>query len=248
MKKLIFGNCLDEMKNLEPNSIDMILCDLPYGTTSCLWDIIIPFDELWKCYKYVMKNNTPIVLFGIEPFSSHLRLSNLEMFKYDWYWEKERATNIMQMKRRAGKTIETISVFYNEQCLYNPQMIKHDGPLRSNKIKNGKLGSLVDSNKNKPNEYVDSGYRYPTQNLKFKRDILTSNLHPTQKPVALLEYLIKTYTKEGDLVLDNCMGSGSTGEACLNTNRDFIGIENDKTYFDIAYKRLNKKSLGEMIC
>lgn len=146
----------------------------------------------------------------------------------------------MQVKKRVGKNIETISVFYKNQCTYNPQMIKYDGPKRSNKVKNGKLGKLVDDNNNKlVKEYVDNGTRYPTQVWKFKRDILTSNLHPTQKPVALLEELIKTFSNENDTVLDNCMGSGSTGVACKNTNRNFIGIELDKNFSKIAKRRLN---------
>lgn len=162
------------------------------------------------------------------------------MYRYDIYWEKERLTNVMQVKRRVGKTIETISVFYKNQPTYNPQMIKYDGPLRSNKVKNGKLGKLIDDNNDKSvKENVDTGYRYPTQIWKFKRDTLTSNLHPTQKPVALLEELIKTFSNEGDLILDNCMGSGSTGIARINTNRHFIGIELDKKYFDIAKERIN---------
>lgn len=144
----------------------------------------------------------------------------------------------MQVKKRAGKTIETISVFYKTQSIYNPQMTKHVGPLRANKVKNGVIGGLSDAGKSKVNAYKDNGLRYPTQLLKFKRDILTSNLHATQKPVALCEYLIKTYSNEGDTVLDNCMGSGTTGVACKNTNRYFIGIEKDEKYFEIAKARL----------
>lgn len=238
--RLINGDCLVEMENIPDKSVDIILCDLPYGTTKCTWDIVIPFDKLWEQYNRIIKDNGAIILFGQEPFSSLLRTSNISMYRYDIYWEKERLTNIMQVKRRPGKTIETISIFYKNQPTYNPQMIKYDGPIRSNKVKNGKLGKLVDdSNTKKVIEYNDTGYRYPTQLWKFKRDTLKSNLHPTQKPVALLEELIKTYSNEGDLVLDNCMGSGSTGIACLNTNRDFIGIEKDEKYFKIAIERIN---------
>ena len=240
MQQLIKGDCLVEMKNIPDKSIDCIICDLPYGTTKCHWDTIIPFDKLWEQYNRVIKDNGVIVLFGQEPFSSLLRCSNIEMYKYDIYWEKERLTNIMQVKRRPGKIIETISIFYKNQPTYNPQMIKYDGPKRSNKVKNGKLGKLVDNNNDKSvNEYTDTGYRYPTQLWKFKRDILKTNLHPTQKPVSLLEELIKTYSNEGDIILDNCMGSGSTGVACKNTNRNFIGIELDEKYFEIANNRLN---------
>lgn len=234
------GDCLQQMQNIPDNSIDLILCDLPYGTTKCFWDVVIPFDKLWDHYKRVLKENGVVLLFGQEPFSSLLRCSNLNMYKYDIYWEKERLTNIMQVKNRVGKTVETISVFYKKQPTYNPQMIEYNGPKRGNKVKNGKLGVLVDdSNSKKVKEYHDNGYRYSTQVWKFKRDTLKSNLHPTQKPVALLEQLIKTFTNENDTVLDNCMGSGSTGVACINTNRNFIGIELDENYYKIAKRRLN---------
>jgi len=193
---------------------------------------------MWEQLKRIIKPNGAIVLFGQEPFSSSLRCSNLSMFKYDWYWEKERLTNIHQVKRRAGKTVENISIFYEKQCPYNPQMQNYDGPIRSNKVKSGKLAGLSDSSPKKVKEYKDNGTRYPTQVLRFKRDILTSNLHPTQKPVALMEYLIKTYTNEGETVLDFTMGSGTTGVACANTNRNFIGIELDQDYFGIAKKRI----------
>ena len=234
------GDCLELMKDIPDNSIDMILCDLPYGTTACNWDIIIPFDKLWEQYKRIIKENGAIILFGQEPFSSFLRVSNIENYKYDIYWEKERLTNINQVKRRVGKTVETISVFYKKQCTYNPQMMKYDGKRRTNKVKNGKMGTLTDQQQKKVIEYNDTGWRYPTQVWKFQRDCLVSNLHPTQKPVALLEYLIKTYTNEGDTVLDNCMGSGSTGVACKNLNRSFIGIELDERYFNIAKERIEK--------
>lgn len=237
--KLLHGNCLDILPTLN-DKVDAIICDLPYGTTNCPWDIIIPFEKMWECLNKIAKDNTPIILFGQEPFSSCLRCSNLSDYKYDIYWEKERITNVTQVKRRPGKIIETISVFYKKQCTYNPQMVKYDGPKRSNKVKNGKLGNIIDDGgKKQVKEYIDTGYRYPTQIQRFKRDILTSNLHPTQKPVALLEWLIKTYTNEGDTVLDFTMGSGTTGVACKNLNRHFIGIELDDEYFKIAKKRLS---------
>lgn len=233
------GDCLDLMNEIPDNSIDFVLCDLPYGVTSCKWDIIIPFDKLWKQYHRIVKQNGAIALFGQEPFSSLLRTSNLEEYKYDWYWEKERLTNIAQVKRRCGKTVETISIFYRKQPTYNPQMSIYTGKPRSNKIKNGKLGKLCDSGEKKAIEYHDNGTRYPTQVLRFQRDCLKSNLHPTQKPIALLEYLISTYTNNGDVVLDNCMGSGSTGVAAKRLNRRFIGIELDNNYFSIAYNRIS---------
>ena len=234
------GDCLELMKNISDNSIDCIICDLPYGTTSCSWDILIPFDKLWEQYNRIIKDNGVIILFGQEPFSSLVRCSNLKDYKYDIYWEKERLTNINQVKRRVGKTVETISVFYKKQCTYNPQMVKYDGKPRTNKVKDGKLGKLTDTNEKKVFEYHDTGYRYPTQVWRFKRDCLKSNLHPTQKPLALIEELVKTFTDEGDLVLDNCMGSGTTGVACKRLNRDFIGIEKDEKYFEIAKERIEK--------
>ena len=237
---LLQGDCLELMKHIPDKSVDMVLCDLPYGTTQCKWDTIIDLHLLWIEYERIIKQNGAILLFGQEPFSSYLRLSNLQDYKYDIYWEKERLTNIQQVQKRVGKTIETISVFYKKQCTYRPQMVKYEGKPRSNKVKNGTLGELTDNATKAVKEYRDTGLRYPTQVWKFKRDCLKSNLHPTQKPVALLEELIKTFSNEGDTVLDNCMGSGSTGVACLNTGRRFIGIELDERYFEVAKKRLEE--------
>ena len=234
------GDCLEIMKEIKDKSIDMILCDLPYGTTKCKWDVIIPFDKLWEQYNRIIKDNGAILLFGSEPFSSKLRLSNLDNYKYDIYWVKEKPTNFMQVKRRVGKLTENICVFYKKQCTYNPQMTKYDGKPRTNKVKDGTLGKLTDEQEKKVIEYKDTGWRYPTQVWKFQRDCLTSNLHPTQKPLLLCEELIKTFSNEGDIVLDNCMGSGSTGVACKNLNRSFIGIELDENYFNIAKKRIDK--------
>lgn len=240
MIDLYNGDCLEVMQNIEEHSVDLILCDLPYGVTACEWDKILDYNKLWECYKRVLKENGAVLLFGIEPFSSELRLSNRAWYKYDIYWEKERLSNINQVKKRVGKTVETISVFYKKQPTYNPQMIKYEGPKRTNRVKNGKLGKLTDEQGNKKvKEYNDTGLRYPTQVWRFKRDCLTSNLHPTQKPIALLEELIKTFTNEGDMVLDNCMGSGSTGVACKNLGRDFIGIELNEEFYNIAVQRIN---------
>ena len=231
------GDCLELMKNIPDRSVDMILCDLPYQTTKCSWDILIP---LWEQYDRIIKENAAIVLFGQEPFSSLLRMSNLKDYKYDIYWEKERLTNINQVKRRVGKTVETISVFYKKQCVYNPQMVKYDGPLRSNKVKDGKLGKLTDDNEKKVLEYHDTGWRYPTQVWKYQRDCLKNNLHPTQKPLALCENLIRTFSNENDLILDNCMGSGTTGVAAINLKRRFIGIELDPDHYQIAKNRIRQ--------
>ena len=235
---LMLGDCLERMKEIPDGSVDLVLTDPPYNTTKLHWDAQIPFIDMWRNLDRVRKINTPIVLFGQEPFSSKLRLSNEKIYKYDWYWEKERLTNIAQVKKRAGKTVENICVFYEKQPLYKPQMTVYSGPKRTNKVKNGKMGILTDSSSKKVVEYQDNGLRYPTQVLKYQRDTLKSNLHPTQKPVALMEYLIRTYTNEGETVLDFTMGSGSTGVACVNTNRNFIGIELDPEYFDIAKQRI----------
>lgn len=232
MEYLIKGNCLELMKNISSKSIDMILCDLPYGITNCNWDVLIPFDELWVQYKRIIKNDGAIVLFGKQPFTSKLILSNIKDFKYCLIWKKDNHDNPLMAKKRFLNITEDICIFYKNQCCYNPQ-----GLIRVNKItKQGRGESL--SQKNKRNtQYVQAYTNYPKNILEFKRDL--DNIHPTQKPVALLEYLIKTYTNEGDVVLDNCMGSGSTGIACKNTNRNFIGMEIDNKYFEIAKKRIH---------
>ena len=244
MYNLYHGDCLEVMKQLPDNSVDCILCDLPYGTTPLNWDKQIDIQSLWNEYKRVRKDTTPIILFGQEPFSSLLRCSNLSEYKYDWYWKKEQFTNVFQIKKRPGKNIETISIFYKKQCLYNPQKYKHEGKPVSNKIVNSTFDVTMGGNNissYKRLEYKDDGTRYPSQLLVFnKKWCGEKNIHPTQKPVALLEYLIKTYTNEGDLVLDNCMGSGSTGVACMNTGRKFIGIEKEKQYFNIADTRIKE--------
>ena len=243
--KIYNEDCLMGMQKIDDKSVDCIICDLPYGTTKCSWDIIIPFDKLWEQYNRIIKDNGAIILFGQEPFSSLLRVSNLKDYRYDIYWQKERLTNIMQVKRRVGKDIETISIFYKNQCTYNPQMVKYDGPKRGNKVKNGKLGKLVDDNNDKKVfEYNDTGFRYPTQVWKFKRDILTSNIHPTQKPIALYEELIKTYSNPGDLLLDNCSGSGTIAIAALNTGRHFIGFETNENYYNESLKRIDNYRNG----
>ena len=204
MIEIFNADCLEKMNDIKDHSIDMVLCDLPYGTTACSWDIIIPFDKLWEQYKRICKDNAAIVLFGQEPFSSLLRTSNLKDYKYDLYWEKEAPTNILQLKRRFGKNVETISVFYEKQCTYNPQKYKHDGRPVVTKAISG-MGKLSSNNQIKPHNYKDDGTRYPKQVLKFNRVDKHHIVHPTQKPVELLEYLIKSFTNEGDLVLDNCM-------------------------------------------
>lgn len=238
---LYCGDCLEVLLTITKQSIDLVIIDPPYGQTPLKWDSVIPFKNLWEYLHRVIKPSTPILIFGQEPFSSYVRISNISEYKYDWYWEKERLTNVFQVKRRPGKTIETISVFYDKQPIYNPQKNKHEGKLVTNKIGENARWSVTQSGyepKTKPFEYHDDGTRHPTQVLRINRDNPRKVLHPTQKPVELLEYLINTYTNENNLVLDCCMGSGSTGIACLNTNRKFIGIEKDETYFDVAKQRM----------
>lgn len=227
------GDCLELMKDIPDKSIDMILCDLPYGTTACNWDVLIPFDELWSHYKRIIKDAGAIVLFGKQPFTSKLIVSNIKDFKYTLVWKKDNHDNPLMAKKRFLNITEDICVFYKKQCSYNPQ-----GIIRVDKVtKQGRGESL--SQKNKRNsEYVQAYTNYPRNILEFKRDF--PNIHPTQKPVELLENLIKTFTNENDIVLDNCMGCGSTGVACVNTNRNFIGIEFDEHYFNIAKERIEK--------
>lgn len=231
------GDCLELMKEIPDKSIDMILCDLPYGTTQCKWDNIIPFEPLWEQYNRIIKNNGAIVLFGTEPFSSYLRLSNLKNYKYDWIWDKVKGTGFLNAKKQPMRNHELISVFYKKQCLYNPQMThghKLKKSYRSKDLQTDVYGEMK-------NDYTyESTDRYPRSVQVFKTDTQNSSLHPTQKPVALLEYLIKTYTNENDVVLDNCMGSGSTCVAAINTGRHYIGIELEHKYFEIAKKRIEE--------
>ena len=219
--------------------VDAIITDIPYGTTHCKWDSIIPFEDMWKRIKEIRKPTTPIVLFGSEPFSSSLRLSNIKEYKYDWKWEKTQATGFFNAKKQPMRCIEDICVFYQKQCLYNPQKTEGHKPVNSYT----KYLSTVNKTEvyGKCTKELSGGGntdRFPRQLLTYSSDKQTCYLHPTQKPVALMEYLIKTYTNEGDLVLDFTMGSGTTGVACVNTNRNFIGIELDKKYFEIAKDRI----------
>jgi site-specific DNA-methyltransferase (adenine-specific) len=241
--ELLNGDCLELMKNIKDQSVDMILCDLPYGTTACKWDTVIPFEPLWEQYERIIKKNGVIVLFGSEPFSSKLRMSNLKLFKYDWIWQKSKSQHFAQAPYRPMTEHETISVFSNGgtaknakiRMVYNPQ-----GTVDCNiKCKGKKANhSAHRMRKSDQQEYVQTKTNYPKTIIQFKS--CGKPIHPTQKPVALLEYLIKTYTQENELVLDNCMGSGSTGIACLNTNRRFIGMELDEEYFSIAENRIEK--------
>ena len=234
--QLMQGDCLELMGNIPDRSIDMILCDLPYGTTACKWDAVIPFEPLWEQYNRIIKDNGAIVLLGSEPFSTELRHSNLKMFRYDWIWEKTLASNFALCKKQPLKKHEIISVFYKKKPTYNPQMEK--GKPYTDKRNSGCRNAFVGIEAGVARQTIcNNGTRYPSSVQKFSNGN-NGNVHPTQKPVALLEYLVKTYTNEGDIVLDNCMGSGSTGVACVNTGRNFIGIELDKQYFEIAEKRI----------
>ena len=241
--KLINGDCLQEMANIPDGSVDMVLCDLPYGTTACKWDSVIPFAPLWAQYRRVCKRNAAIVMFGSEPFSSLMRTSNMNMYRYDWIWDKVKAGNFVLGNKMPLKTHEIISVFYTELPIYNPQKTnavkkRSENPVTHfavNKSDTAKTASGVV----KYSDKYEQGKLLPTTILTISKDNYGKNIfHPTQKPVALMEYLIRTYTNEGETVLDNTMGSGTTGVACKKTNRNFIGIELDKTYFDIASKRI----------
>jgi len=247
MIQLIKGDCLVEMQNIPDKSIDAIICDLPYGTTACKWDNVIPFEPLWAQYKRIIKDNGAIVLFGNEPFSSKLRLSNLEMYKYDLKWEKENGTNFITSHYQPMRVIEDICIFSfgataftkgDNRMKYNPQFTEGK-PYQCKSGKQKQSSITRDGTWQNIHGHVteSDGKRYPKNIIKISRD--KDKLHPTQKPVALLEYLIKTYTNEGDLILDNTMGSGTTGVACKNLNRSFIGIEMDDKYFEIAQNRIN---------
>lgn len=232
--QLLHGDCLELLQNIPDKSIDMILTDPPYGITACKWDSVIPIAPLWEQLNRIIKDNGAIVLFGMEPFSSALRMSNIKNYKYDWVWDKKLATGFINAKRQPLRRIENIIVFYKTQCCYYPIMRKGVKRLKGTNEPHSldKIYGDIKAAKKINDEY------YPTSILEFSNANRTGNLHPTQKPVALLEYLIKTYTLENETVLDFTMGSGSTGVACVNTNRDFIGIELDDRYFRIAKDRI----------
>jgi site-specific DNA-methyltransferase (adenine-specific) len=232
--QLINDDCLNAMAKLPDKSIDLILTDPPYGTTQCKWDAIIPLEPMWEQLKRVIKPNGAIVLFGSEPFSSALRMSNIKNYKYDWVWQKSRPSGSMLAKKQPLRNTEVVSVFYKKQPCYNPQMIETKRIVEKTRTVN--KGEIVGEQK-LTRKFDNKGLAYPRTILSFGNSNHKS-LHPTQKPLALLEYLIKTYTNANDKVLDFTMGSGSTGVACKNTNRDFIGIELDKDYFDIAKERI----------
>ena len=243
LNRIYNEDCLEGMKRIPDKSIDMILCDLPYGTTACKWDSIIPFEPLWGQYERIIKDNGAIVLFGSEPFSSALRMSNIKLYKYDWKWDKIQGANFLNVKYQPLKNIEDIMIFSKARITngkrvpikYNPQgfLEKVENKINSSDY-DGTFGS---SSVKKGKKFKTTGTGYPKCLIQFKKD--KDKLHPTQKPVALLEYLIRTYTNENETVLDNCMGSGTTAVACINTNRNYIGFELSEEYCKIAEKRIS---------
>lgn len=228
---LMLGDCLERMKEIPDGSVDMVLADPPYGTTACKWDTVIPLDKMWEQLKRIIKPSGAIVLFGGQPFTSMLITSNLEMFKYCWYWKKNRATGVLNAKKQPLREVEDICVFNVKQ--YNPQ----DLIIVNRRSRNCKKDSEV-YGKGQTKSYIQEFTNYPKQLLFFDVVQPPNTQHPTQKPVALMEYLIKTYTHENETVLDFCMGSGTSGIAAKNTGRKFIGIEKDAGYFEIAKQRL----------
>ncbi len=226
------GDCLELMKEIPDTSVDMILCDLPYGTTQNAWDSIIPLKALWAEYGRIAKETTPIVLTAAQPFTSVLVSSNLAYFKYEWIWEKDNGTGFLNAKKQPLRNHEEVLVFYRKQCVYNPQMREGKPYTVKAGTKSTNYGKQIDV------VTTNTGKRYPLTAVRFSRD--KSKVHPTQKPEALWEYLIKTYTNPGDLVLDNCAGSGTTGVACINTNRRFICMEKELTYFETMKNRINE--------
>ena len=238
MVNLHLGDCLDILPTLADNSVDMVLVDLPYGTTACKWDSIIPLNKLWEQYHRICKKNGAMVFTAAQPFTTILAASNIENFRYEWIWEKPQGTNPMNAKVMPLKSHENILVFYRTKPTYNPQMW-YSTPYSGFSSETSKIGEVYGKAQSKHRDNPD-GSRYPKTILKFKQE---KGLHPTQKPVELMEYLIKTYTNEGDTVLDNTMGSGSTGVAAVRCKRNFIGIEMDSEYYQVAEKRIQETVL-----
>lgn len=240
--QVFLGDCLELYKNIEPKSIDLILTDLPYGTTACKWDTIIPFDKLWEMVNYLLKSNGVFITTASQPFTSALVMSNPKMFKYEWIWEKDRPSNPLVANKRVMPRHENICVFYEKQPIYNPQKEERKEENKRNNKKytaheTGTKGLTVLSRSDGNTDFV-----HPTSIQKFTYGEGRGK-HPTQKPVTLFEYLLKTYSNEGMTIFDPCMGSGTTGVACKNLKRNFIGIEKDEGYFKIAEQRINARTL-----
>ena len=239
---LVHADCFDVFPYIADKSVNLILCDLPYGTTACKWDTILPFDKLWAEYERIITDNGAIVLTASQPFTSALVMSNSKMFKYEIIWEKDKASNFMLAKKQIQKYHESILVFYKSNCTYNP--IMWDAGKLSN------IGGKADKlKKGGVTGDAEIGFHIPTSTLRYPKSVLKFNtpksndkenkcLHPTQKPLELMKYLIKTYSNEDDVVMDNCMGSNTTGLACKELNRQYIGIEKDKNYYDISVSRV----------
>ena len=251
---LLRGDCLELMKDIPDGSIDMILCDLPYGATACKWDTIIPFGPLWKEYERIIKVNGAIVLTATQPFTSALVMSNPKLFKYEWIWHKNSTSGFALAKKQPMRNHESILVFYKKQCTYNyikePRLMDENSKKRMEYEFTSLKGNNQINNGLKKVRYVpeDKNLSYP-KTVQFFKNIANNSkqrVHPTQKPVSLMEYLIKTYTNEGETVLDNCMGSGTTGVACKNLNRNFIGMELDDDYFKIAKDRIENHEIGDI--
>ena len=259
-KEILLGDCLELYKNIEPKSIDLILTDLPYGTTSCKWDTILPFDKLWEIVNYLLKQNGAFITTASQPFTSALVMSNPKLFRYEWIWEKNMASNFAAAKFVPLKQHENILVFYKNAPIYNPQRIERTEKSKARRKHKDVKNEMV---LNKDNVYgtfgfinkqktglldVDKIYRNPKTVIYFTRDANNqynkNSFHPTQKPIALFEYLLKTYSNENMTIFDPCMGSGTTGIACKNLNRNFIGIEKDEQYFKIAEQRINARTLN----
>ena len=242
--QVFLGDCLALYKNIEPKSIDLILTDLPYGTTACKWDTIIPFDKLWEMVNYLLKPNGAFLTTASQPFTSALVMSNPKMFKYEWIWEKHKGTNFNTVKRYPMKVHESIVLFSSGKFTYNPQMTDGKPYKKRGEHNVNKNGGMFENKKVGYAKDFDSSKRYPKSIQFFANHNQKENsLHPTQKPIALFEYLLKTYSNEGMTIFDPCMGSGTTGIACKNLNRNFIGIEKDEQYFKIAEQRINARTL-----
>lgn len=235
MRTLMLGDCLDVMNDIPDKSVDMVCCDMPYGTTNCRWDTTLDLQRLWGHYRRVTKENAAIILFAQTPFDKVLGCSNLPWLRYELIWEKTHATGFLNAKKMPMKAHENILVFYDRLPTYNPQ--KTSGHVRKTAVKRGDITPIYGAQTSAELPY-DSTERYPRSVLTFPSDKQTQTLHPTQKPMALIEWLISTYTNEGDIVLDNCMGSGTTGAACKALGRRFIGIELDETYHGVAVQRI----------
>jgi site-specific DNA-methyltransferase (adenine-specific) len=236
-------DCLEGMKLIPDKSVDLILCDLPYGTTACKWDTIIPFEPMWKEYERIIKDNGAIVLTASQPFTSSLVMSNPKLFRYSWVWDKTRGNNFQLAKKQPMKSHEDILVFYKKQPTYSPQYwysTPYKNKAGRSEFRKNTVELLEQESSAalyRPDTVSEDGRRYPLSILTFKHDL--DRFHPTQKPVPLFEYLIQTYTNENEIVLDNCIGSGTTALACVNTNRKFIGFETEPKYIEIANKRLD---------